>query len=587
MPSHFVWAGIISAAALLYYFCNERSRLHRPAAERFFWALFLSCNAAVWLLPTDSPVIQLAISVTGRTPNQVVNNVRGVAILCAAALLGLFRHGRVRRHRLHSSLEQRHFRHQTRAARSTTPETLIGSRAASRLAWLLGRRDDLRWVLRSLSREVWEAATGRPLRVQRSVLEVLQELDGSNLEYLLSSGEVDLPRLLSVAGTPEVVRLLAGGASSTDSVMAKVRLVDAMQRVPDFIFDDRFHQAVTDVFTSAHGRDLQALMVLLDEGGDIFNSHKLVFSDLGEKYRNRVLQHIADDIAQAGTGNRQHRERRILSDIDDTLVSSGGHFPAGASSREAFRRYPKGQIYPGALCLFKELSLPEGEEGRADVGIRARRRDMRSNVAFLSARPHFYKDYTESALYDLFGRLHACEQLHCVPTVLAGHLWSSFFAMAWEAAFHFRRCVGAALAALCLGAVAWLAGHGGPAGAGPRRLLHGQLRQRLGRLERRRQGQGKDSPGVPPAVRRVRHALLRGQRPGGSSVQRDALRPRSRRRGATAGRAGRGLLHPRGRPAGGAADEAGTDGGHGTRVAVQEYILPPDLCGSCSECVHT
>jgi hypothetical protein len=41
---------------------------------------------------------------------------------------------------------------------------------------------------------------------------------------------------------------------------------------------------------------------------------------------------------------------KIVSDIDDTLMCSGGHWPAGCD-----RRYPRKCIYPGALAFFKEL----------------------------------------------------------------------------------------------------------------------------------------------------------------------------------------------------------------------------------------
>jgi len=41
---------------------------------------------------------------------------------------------------------------------------------------------------------------------------------------------------------------------------------------------------------------------------------------------------------------------KIVSDIDDTLMCSGGHWPAGCD-----RRYPRKCIYPGVLAFFKEL----------------------------------------------------------------------------------------------------------------------------------------------------------------------------------------------------------------------------------------
>ena len=39
-----------------------------------------------------------------------------------------------------------------------------------------------------------------------------------------------------------------------------------------------------------------------------------------------------------------------MSDIDDTLMCSGGHWPAGCD-----KQYPRKCIYPGVLAFFKEL----------------------------------------------------------------------------------------------------------------------------------------------------------------------------------------------------------------------------------------
>lgn len=43
---------------------------------------------------------------------------------------------------------------------------------------------------------------------------------------------------------------------------------------------------------------------------------------------------------------------KIVSDIDDTLMSSGGSFPAGCD-----RTYPKRCIYPGFLALLSEMDI--------------------------------------------------------------------------------------------------------------------------------------------------------------------------------------------------------------------------------------
>lgn len=44
--------------------------------------------------------------------------------------------------------------------------------------------------------------------------------------------------------------------------------------------------------------------------------------------------------------------RKILSDVDDTLSSSGGSWPAGMDTS-----YPKKTVYPGVLGFYRELDL--------------------------------------------------------------------------------------------------------------------------------------------------------------------------------------------------------------------------------------
>lgn len=43
-------------------------------------------------------------------------------------------------------------------------------------------------------------------------------------------------------------------------------------------------------------------------------------------------------------------DAQVVSDIDDTLMCSGGNFPAGSDTR-----YPKGCVYPGVLAFYRGL----------------------------------------------------------------------------------------------------------------------------------------------------------------------------------------------------------------------------------------
>ena len=94
---------------------------------------------------------------------------------------------------------------------------------------------------------------------------------------------------------------------------------------------------------------------------------------------------------------------KVLSDVDDTLYSSGGKFPAGADEE-----YPKHQLYPGCLKFFKYLDHQGAED------------DSACNLVFLSARPHAYKDVAEEHSYRLFKKLYREKKMHVIPTLLPG-----------------------------------------------------------------------------------------------------------------------------------------------------------------------
>jgi hypothetical protein len=102
---------------------------------------------------------------------------------------------------------------------------------------------------------------------------------------------------------------------------------------------------------------------------------------------------------------------KVLSDIDDTLYSSGGHFPAGCDPL-----FPPKVVYPGCLALYKVLDRGFDKE------------EPSCNIVFVSARPHVYKNFSEDKSYTLFSKLVSEGRLHNTPTLLPGHLKSSLWA---------------------------------------------------------------------------------------------------------------------------------------------------------------
>ena len=147
--------------------------------------------------------------------------------------------------------------------------------------------------------------------------------------------------------------------------------------------------------------------------------HKLVYMDLrSNSIRDDILAHIkqqaAVQAAHMSLGTKRSRNRRkkawrkVLSDVDDTLFSSGGQFPAGLDTL-----YPRHMLYPGVLAFYRELDL--GTSGGDEWT-----ENMVGNLAFLSARPHVYKDMSEKKSYAKFRALYEAKKMHALPTMLAG-----------------------------------------------------------------------------------------------------------------------------------------------------------------------
>ena len=192
-----------------------------------------------------------------------------------------------------------------------------------------------------------------------------------------------------------------GGRLDDLGVRPKARIIAAMQEIR-LTSDSYYEEMVGNLILSTFNRRLTKLKMLLDARCSVNCFHKLVYRDIDSRMRReRILAHI-DEQGQVVQRQRKahaqvvalsaHRSskssgreekkraghRKILSDIDDTLFSSGGRFPAGVDTS-----YPRHTIYPGALQILKELDL--GVAGEWMPG-------RPGNLTFLSARPHVYKD---------------------------------------------------------------------------------------------------------------------------------------------------------------------------------------------------
>ncbi|CAJ1449365.1 unnamed protein product, partial [Effrenium voratum] len=206
------------------------------------------------------------------------------------------------------------------------------------------------------------------------------------------------------ATTFEVHELLVEDALNRGLLdpFSKAMLINGMQK---YGVNNRRLDYVRDLIKSCKNYDLTVLKSILDSTGDYNSLHKLVYNDIRcKRTREEVLYHIAQE-ASATRSGWGPVGLKVVSDIDDTLLCSGARFPAGCDSR-----IPRHMVYPGCLQLFKELD----RSWNAD--------EPSSNLVFLSARPHVYKDLSESKSFRKFQELFATGKLHCVPTLLPGSL---------------------------------------------------------------------------------------------------------------------------------------------------------------------
>lgn len=241
---------------------------------------------------------------------------------------------------------------------------------------------------------------------------------------------IDVPTLL-LCGPRTVVAQLSEEAVKKNLLdpFTKAILLNALQKVGITTFRTN---AVRRLILSCDAAELKELKSALDSTGDYFNLHKLIYSDLREPVRSELilyLQKKALELRNAG----QAVGVKILSDIDDTVLCSGGIFPAGCD-----KRLPKKMLYPGFATFLREL----------DCSFTAS--EPCSNVVFLSARPHIYKDISEQKTFRTVQQLFQQAVLHTIPSLLSGSLRIGFGAVvkrcfchsdAWEDVGRFKNTV--------------------------------------------------------------------------------------------------------------------------------------------------
>lgn len=270
------------------------------------------------------------------------------------------------------------------------------------------------------------------LSKEREIVTIFEECDARALNYLISHVKLGLlfykikdHRSFHGKHRTELINLLAVERLSILTVISRVIVLHSLQLLK-LRANPRAEGWVRNIILNTFGDDLSELKTLTDAKGDYFCMNKLIYDDIrSEGVRQDILNHIRREAAvqqtkrQMGTSKRriQTQWRKVLSDVDDTLFSSGGMYPAGVD-----KRYPKKVVYPGVLAFYRELDL--GTDGPEEW-----QEDRVGNLVFLSARPHVYKDMSEKANFAKFEKLRVPGEdgrkgMHTVPSLLSGDLAS-------------------------------------------------------------------------------------------------------------------------------------------------------------------
>ena len=269
------------------------------------------------------------------------------------------------------------------------------------------------------------------MRNEREIISIFEDAQPKTLNWLISHVKLALVfykikdhRNFRGQHRTELIELLAVDRVSALTIYSRVLLLRALQlmKLPA---NARAEHWVRNIILSTHQDDLSKLKTMTDTKGDYFCMNKLIYSDIrSDTVRQDILIHFRKEAnvqqAHMDMGTRKARLRmeqgwrKILSDVDDTLTSSGGSYPAGID-----KRYGKKVVYPGVIGLYREL----------DLGIRGPEEfpsDEVGNLVFLSARPHLYKDFSEKHNFSKFEKLRERQgsRLHTIPSLLAGDLSS-------------------------------------------------------------------------------------------------------------------------------------------------------------------
>mmetsp|Transcript_42569 Transcript_42569/g.68548 ORF Transcript_42569/g.68548 Transcript_42569/m.68548 type:complete len:1271 (+) Transcript_42569:434-4246(+) len=439
-PYYFSMCSLV-CVGLWHYLAHPDSVWHKSQhLENQFWMLMTFTITCVCMFAPDSPYRAEAWETVGPVLGRLFGWIFVLSCTTAAHFIDKQHH----RSRLVETPLLRSF---------TTHEVanLTADEKLERLHFLLGKLDR---TLPSTLTKMWNITS--ILKVEREILTIFNDCSREELNYVILRMEMKLlaykiknhnkPTRSSIdlaefnnAGSyrrenrsrSDLLDIFGVRRTSDLHLGARAIILDVisclqMSRNPDTAEESQ--NWIMNILTTLKGDDLSDLKQLIDSKGSAESMHKLVYEDVkDEVIRTKILDHFkrqaSTQAAQMAMGSSLARKRlskgawrKVLSDVDDTLFSSGGRYPAGMDTT-----YARKVFYPGVTALYKELNL-------GATGLDAKRGYWDPNrggdLVFLSARPHVYKDYTEKGMFQKFAKFMKNNNLHSMPSLLPGDLES-------------------------------------------------------------------------------------------------------------------------------------------------------------------
>lgn len=266
------------------------------------------------------------------------------------------------------------------------------------------------------------------LYYESMILNMFAETNKNELNYIISNLSLSLILykikdhwVVQRFNRTKLLNMLCYTRLTELTLTSRVILLDAIMRMK-LSAHKKSELYVKNIILATKSDDLSTLKSLMDSKLDINSTHQLIFVEIrSEEVKQHILHHIKKEAtiqaAHGKIGSKFSKVRgkfawkKILSDVDDTLLCSAGSYPAGID-----RSYPKKSLYPGVLAFYRELDLGATTSDQTWVEGRL------GNLVFLSARPHVYKNVSEEIVYEKFRTLQETRGLHTCPSLLAGSL---------------------------------------------------------------------------------------------------------------------------------------------------------------------